>query len=60
MKNVKIKKEADKLRIEIDLKKEFGLSRSGKSIIVATTEGNQRIGDFYLGLNCYKFPERNW
>jgi len=59
MKNVKIKRENDKIKIEIDLKKEFGLSRSGKSIIVATTEGNQRVGDVYLGLNCYKFPE-NW
>ena len=57
MKNVEIMVDAKKktLTIEIDLSKRHGLSESGKTFIIASTEGSQKIGfeDIVLGLNCY-------
>jgi hypothetical protein len=44
MKNVEMKVEGDRLTIVVDLSKEFGPSSSGKTIIVASGEGNQAIG----------------
>ncbi len=40
MKNVEMKIEGDILTIKVDLTKEFGPSSSGKTIIIASTEGN--------------------
>ena len=57
MKNVEIKQTGTKLIIEVDLAKEFGPSASGKSINIASTEGNvslQGPGDIKLGLNVYR------
>lgn len=56
MKNCEMKLEGDILTITTDLSKEFGKSGSGKSIIVASTEGNQSIPgtDCKIGLNIYK------
>jgi hypothetical protein len=56
LKNVELKVEGDKLVIVVDLKQEFGLSSSGKSMTIASTEGNVAIGqgDVKLGLNVYK------
>jgi hypothetical protein len=56
MKNVEIKIEKKKMVIEIDLTKDFGPSESKKTIIVASTEGSQKIGyeDMVLGLNVYR------
>lgn len=47
------------LTIKIDLKKEFGLSKSGKTIVVASTKGNKAIddSDCIIGLNVYKYPK---
>ena len=63
MKNVEMKVEGDILTIRVDLSKEFGPSSSGKTIIIATTEGNQSIPDpardnIKIGLNVYKKPRR--
>ena len=59
MQNVKYEVKDDRLIIEIDLKKEFGPSKSGKTITVASTRGNQKIDgtDVVIGLNVYKYPE---
>ena len=56
MKNVEMRIEGDRLIIEVDLKKEYGPSSSGKTIIVASSEGNQPVGrnEIKLGLNLYK------
>lgn len=57
MKNVKIKKDGKKLIIEVDTSKTQGDSKTGKSEIIATTEGNQPIEGLdghYIGLNIYK------
>ena len=42
MQNVKYEVKDNKLIIEIDLTKEFGPSKSGKTITVASTRGNQK------------------
>lgn len=59
MENVKWEIKDNKLIIEIDLTKEFGLSKSGKTITIASTRGNKRIEgtDAVIGLNVYKYPE---
>ncbi len=57
MKNVKMSVKNNKLTIEVDLTKEFGKSASGKSIIIASTEGNVDIDGtdgVKIGLNVYK------
>lgn len=59
MKNVDMKVEGDTLIIKVDLTKEFGPSSSGKTIIVASSEGNQTIeykDGYKLGLNVYRKP----
>ena len=57
--NIKWEVKDDKLIIEIDLTKEFGPSKSGKTITVASSRGNQKIEgtDVIIGLNVYKYPE---
>ena len=62
MKNVEMKLDGDVLTITVDLSKEFGLSSSGKSVIIASTEGNQSIEgkeEVKIGLNIYKKPEKD-
>ena len=57
MKNVEMSVEGTILTIKVDLSKEFGPSSSGKTIIIATTEGNVAIPDVddkKIGLNVYK------
>jgi len=45
MKNVEMTVEGETLTIKVDLSKDFGKSKSGKTIIVASTEGNvYRLG----------------
>jgi hypothetical protein len=56
MKNVDIKVEGNILTIKVDLSREFGPSASGKTIIVASTEGNVSVPDRdeKIGLNVYR------
>lgn len=57
MKNVEMTLEGDILTIKVDVTKEFGPSSSGKTIIIASTEGNVSIPgaeDKKVGLNVYK------
>jgi hypothetical protein len=56
MKNIDMVVEGNVLTIRVDLSKRFGKSSSGKSIIIASTEGNQSIpsnDDIKIGLNVY-------
>ena len=55
MKNVDIKVEGNILTIKVDLSKEYGPSASGKTIIVASTEGNITVPEREekIGLNVY-------
>ncbi len=57
MKNVEMKLDGDILTIKVDLTKEFGPSASGKTIIIASTEGNISIPEkeeIKIGLNVYR------
>jgi hypothetical protein len=56
MKNVEMSVEENILTIKVDLSKDYGPSSSGKTIIVASTEGNVSIPDREekLGLNVYR------
>ena len=57
MKNIDLKVDGNKLMIVVDLSQEFGLSSSGKSITIASTEGNVTIPGYEevkIGLNVYK------
>ena len=57
MKNCEMKLTGNILMITVDISKDFGKSSSGKSIIIASTEGNVSIpekDDIKIGLNIYK------
>jgi len=57
MKNCEMTLNGDILTITVDVSKDFGKSSSGKSIIIATTEGNVSIPEkeeIKIGLNVYK------
>lgn len=51
-----MKIEGNVLTIKVDLSKEFGPSASGKTIIIASTEGNVTVPDRdeKIGLNVYR------
>jgi len=56
--NVDVKTDKGKITITIDSTKDFGPSKSGKTTIIASTQGNQKITvgkeEMVLGLNVYK------
>jgi len=56
MKNVELTIEGTTLTIKVDLSKDFGPSSSGKTTIIASTEGNVSIleREEKIGLNIYK------
>ncbi|MCY2929295.1 MAG: hypothetical protein NTV86_07320 [Planctomycetota bacterium] len=58
MKNIEMKVEGNILTIKVDLSKEYGQSSSGKSIIIASTEGNISVPERNekIGLNIYRKP----
>ena len=57
MKNVKMTRKGSMLVIEVDLSQDFGPSKSGKTRIICSSEGNVTVpGDegAVIGLNVYK------
>jgi hypothetical protein len=56
MKNIEMSVEGNILTIKVDLTKDFGPSSTGKTIIIASTEGNVSIPDREekVGLNVYR------
>jgi len=57
VKNIEMSVDGNKLIIMVDLDQEFGLSSSGKSITVASTEGNVSVPgreEIKIGLNIYR------
>ena len=59
MKNIEMKQEGNVLVIRVDLTKTFGPSASGKTIIIASTEGNAPVASptgerIAVGINVYK------
>ena len=60
MDNVGMKVVKNKLVIIIDLNKDHGPSKSGKTIGIASTRGNKEIEGHkgvFIGLNVYKYKE---
>lgn len=58
-KNVEMRMEDNILIVEIDMTMEYGRSKSGKTIVIASTEGNTNTpdGDAKIGINVYKYPK---
>lgn len=57
MQNVEMKVVKNVLTLTIDLSKEFGRSKSGKTISIASTLGNQKISEepeTFVGVNVYR------
>jgi hypothetical protein len=57
MKNIDLSVQGNILVIKVDLSKTFGRSKSGKTIIIASTEGNVASPSdaaIKIGLNVYK------
>lgn len=57
MLNVQTKREGDILTITVDLSQDHGPSKSGKTIIVASSQGNAKVEgseDIKMGLNVYR------
>ena len=56
MKNVNMQLEGTVLTIKVDLSKNYAPSNSGKSFVIASTEGNKGIDgtDCKIGLNIYR------
>ena len=57
MKNVELSLDGDILTIRVDLAQSFGPSSSGKTTIIASTEGNVPVGPDRIekiGLNVYR------
>jgi hypothetical protein len=57
MKNVEMTVQGNIRTTKVDLSKEYGPSSSGKTIIIASTEGNVSAPDrkeVNVGLNVYK------
>lgn len=60
MKNIEMSVDGTVLTIRVDLAKEFGVSKSGKSITIASTEGNISVpehDEIKIGLNIYRKKE---
>lgn len=62
MKNVEMSVDGTTLTITVDLSKTFGPSASGKTIIIASTEGNVTIPnrEEKVGLNVYRKNDLGW
>jgi len=57
MKNMVMAVNGNKLIIEVDLAQEHGVSSSGKSIIIASSEGNVPVPgreEIKVGVNVYR------
>lgn len=61
MKNVTIEVKGNTLTLTVDLSHTIGPSSSGKTVLIASTEGNAAIPghpNVRLGLNVFAYPEK--
>ena len=59
--NVQMEVQGETLVVRVDLTKEYGLSSSGKSVIIASTGGNGAVigrEEVKIGLNVYRPQKR--
>ena len=52
--NIQTKIDGNKLTLTVDLSKDQGRSKSGKTLIVATSHGAEKINGVMVNLNVYK------
>jgi len=55
--NVKVEVEGSKMYLTIDLEQDFGLSKSGKSRVVASTRGTLPVpanSEYKMGINVFR------
>lgn len=60
MENVEISVVKNVLTLKVDLSKDLGPSKSGKTHVIASTKGNVPVpdhADCRIGLNVYKYVE---
>lgn len=58
MKNIKIDVKGNVLTIKVKLDAKTKPSASGKTLIIASSQGNKDIGDgIVMGLNIYKYKD---
>jgi hypothetical protein len=56
--NVKVEVNKNIATITVDLTKDYGMSKSGKSIQIASTLGNKELTNgVFIGLNVYRKEE---
>jgi hypothetical protein len=61
MKNMTMQVNGNKLVIAVDLSQDLGPSKSGKTVLIASSEGNVACPgreDVKVGLNVYRYPEK--
>ena len=58
--NVEMTTNGDILTITVDLSKSSGMSKSGKTVTIASTQGNKTIHgtNAVIGLNIYRYPDK--
>lgn len=59
MENVELKVDGNILTAKIDLSKVVGPSKSKKTIVIGSTQGNAQVpghDDARIGVNVYKYP----
>ena len=59
MQNVKVEVKGNILTATVDLSKDIGRSKSGKTIVIGSTQGNAQVpghDNARIGLNVYKYP----
>jgi hypothetical protein len=55
--NVSYSVDGNTLTLEVDLNAKTEESASGKTQIVATTQGNKNLGDVFVGLNVFRYDK---
>jgi hypothetical protein len=56
--NIEYSVVGDKLTMVVDLSVAGKPSNSGKTIILASTQGNASVGDVKVGLNVYRYAQK--
>jgi hypothetical protein len=54
---IKYEFKGTELHIVIDTEAEPKASSTGKTAIFATSRGNKPLGDFYIGINAYRYTD---
>jgi len=58
MKNVQVEVKGNILTLKVDLAKRFGPSKSGKTMLIASTEGNQKVeGDDKISFGFFAYTK---